>query len=116
MKIEQYLEKTASNFPSPETVFPLVQQTVEANKNNPLFQGVVEVAQPISVDVNTLDARCSVYFQLVLEADTYNRVMNEQDLRAGLVQLLEPTLQQALQQKFRAYEFKVKVGMVPVIG
>lgn len=114
-KVELYL-KTATSFPTPETVLPLVQQVVAANSSNPALQGFVEVAQPISVDVDTMDAKCSVYFQLVLEGDTYNRVMNEQDLKASLVQLFQPALEQALQQKFRAYQFKVKVGLVPEIG
>lgn len=116
LKVQQFLEKTATSFPSHETVYPLIVQVIEASKASPFLSGFVEVATPVTVDVDTMDAKCSVYFQLVFEADEYTRIMNEPDLKVSLVQLIQPTVQQSLQQKFRAYEFRVKLGVVPEIG
>lgn len=113
-KVERYLSKTATNFPGPETVYPIVRNVVEANEGNPLMKGFDEVAKPINVDVSTLDARCSIYYQLVFDAGNYERLMNEPD-RSQLQELLTVPLTQALQQQFRAYEFRVKVGIVPAL-
>lgn len=114
-KVEKYLSKTATNFPGPETVYPIIRNVTEANEGNPLMKGFDEVAKPITVDVDTMEARCSVYFQLVFDAGNYERLMNEPD-RSQLQELLGAQLTQALQQQFRAYVFRVKVGVVPEIG
>lgn len=111
-KVDSFLKKEAMGYPSAETITPIVEAVVENNSGNSLLKSVVEVVKPITVTVNVMDARCQVYFQLAVEPKDYNRMMDEPE-RSQVSDLLKPAIEQALQTRFKSYEFKVKIGIVP---
>jgi len=111
-KVDSFLKKEADSFPSAETITPVIEAVVESNSNNSLLKSIVEVVKPITVTVQSFDARCLVYFQLSVKPTEYNRMMDGLE-RTQISDLLKPTIEQALQEKFRSFDFKVKIGIVP---
>lgn len=111
-KVDSFLTKEAMGYPTVETITPIVEAVVENNSDNSLLKSVVEVVKPITVTIQAMDARCQVYFQLAVKPTDYNRMMDEPE-RSQISDLLKPAIEQALQTRFKSYDFKVKIGIVP---
>lgn len=100
-----------SNYPSAESVTPIVSRVVDSFRSNPLMKAVVRINQPVDVQVN-MDAECYVYFQLIVKPAVYQQLINEPD-RSQLINLLVPPATQALKAQYSAFQFHVKLGIVP---
>lgn len=110
---EQKLQKRAtSNYPEPESVFPIIEKTVNSLKANPLLKGVIGVAKPVDVQNNAFESITKIYLQLIVESAHYNRLMAEPD-HSELTNLVSQYVTSALKNAFSLFEFKVKVGVVP---
>lgn len=102
-----------SNYPSEETVIPIIKSTLKATKNNrpDLLNGLNQVS---NVEVqNAIDNTCSVYLQLVFEPSRYEQLLAGQS-RDEVISVLKPALEQNLSNSFQAFNFRVKIGLVPL--
>lgn len=111
-RFEQKLKKYAS-YPTPETVKPIVEEvlnTVRAS-NKQILGSVKEVSK---VDVQTnFENTCFIYFQLVVDPIKYNYLMEEPQ-KSLVTYILKEPMETALKTRFATFEFKVKIGIVPV--
>lgn len=108
---EKKLRRLASfsNFPDSETVAQIVNRVLK--NNSQLVQGFKELG---NVDVqNAIDNTSSVYIQLVFEPNRYEQLISEPD-RSSLVNTLQPQIEQALKSQFGAFNFRIKLGFVPL--
>ncbi len=109
-EFEKKLRKLAySNFPGPENVTEIVNKVLERNPN--VLKGFKRLG---NVDVqNTIENTCSVYIQLVFEPNRYEQLINE-PFKSELINTLQPQIEQALKTEFAAFNFRIKLGTVPL--
>lgn len=109
---ETQLKKRADSlFPTSEKALEIIKNVFDSYKSNPLFKEVVEIGKP---DVqNTIDNTSMVYFQLIVKPQSYEQLINEPE-KTQLTSLLKPAVEEALKNAFGAFNFKVKIGIVPV--
>lgn len=107
-KFEQKLHKTA-NYPSKETIEPIIQNVVNSLKGqNQLLKSVTQVT---NVDVqNTIDAML-IYFQLMVKSNQYEQLINE-PYKTELTGAVKQPVENALKAAYPAFDFRVKVGIV----
>lgn len=113
-EFERKLRKLAqSNFPSEETVIPIIKSTLKSTRENhpDLLNGLNQVS---NVDVqNSIDNTCAIYLQLVFEPSRYEQLLEESS-RNEVVSILKSALEQNLANYFKTFNFRVKIGFVPL--
>ena len=109
---EKKLLKLAA-YPDVTTVTPVIERAVESAKGlNKQLLGAVKRVDNVSVQ-NTIDSM-SVYFQLSLEPKQYNQLVNE-PYKSNITNYVKPIVERALNANFRQFDFKVKIGLVPLM-
>ncbi len=105
---DSQIQKLAeSNYPSAQSLLPKIEQVVESLDLD-YIDGIVP-----TIDVkNTIDNISNVYFQIVLPNEKYEELM-EEPTRTELVELVTTKVEPVLSNLFPAFQFKIKIGLVP---
>lgn len=115
-QVADYFEKRLlklANYPDVSTVTPIIQRAVDSAKNsNKLLLEPVKRVDSVNVQ-NSID-NMSVYFQLSVEPNQYDQLTNE-PYKSDIINYIRPIVEQALNATFRQFEFKVKIGIVPLM-
>lgn len=111
-QFEDKLKKYAS-FPTVETITPIIEAIVNSSRSsNKELLGAVKSVSNVSM-TNNIDNLCSVYFQLIVDPNKYMYLIEEPQ-KSQTISILKEPIENTLRGKFPAFDFRVKIGIVPV--
>ena len=106
-KVEFYL-KHATPYPDFRSVAPIIKSYLESSP----LEDYESLVEPIEVKTDTINAVCSVYFQVILEKEMYNK-FSDPNLYNSVQYQVSSELSSLLEKYFKAFQFKVKFSIVP---
>ena len=112
-RLDGKVKKFAQDNEFVASVKKILERVVSAMESDPALKGVTGI-DTVSAQKN-IEGVVSVYFQLVLEGDQYNYLMDVNGVQE-LTGKVAPRCESALAQTFPGLEFKVKVGVVPAFS